>query len=514
MSIFRDMSKNFQNFVKDNKNLNNNIAHKDPTPILSADILLATEKRQQCLTEIRNLLSLPDEEFNRVFQIVTENFAEFVQNLPETERSYYAGTGGMLDHALERASLSLFLCRTYLLPQDATLSSVSESEMLWVYALYTAALVYDIGRLATSHIVTLTDQKGHTLKSWQPFNVSMTEEKASHYVYGFKENHYDHMRWQVTVILALKILPKEGFNWIAGDMAVLESWLGLLSDDHRQVSPLLTIIQLVESLLQEGFYTGKKTFRNDLSPQNILAIKKMAKDRKEFTDKQKELKEKMQAGQVEKNKNLNKENQHTEKKDKVVDITKQADSNKKSTKRSFLDSKSVTSSDALKTATAYVIGHSDKEIVGKFIDWLKQNESHLKSDNAISRVEKGAIVDQKIIEKFITDSRLSSLNADQVKQALMNEKIAMPVDYAAVVAGQQTGKISAALQFSNPFLVFYTGIPPISINGVTATVVSTPVQTTAPQVQTAPESYQQQVKADAKQPQVQQQPSTSYRSRS
>jgi len=508
MPIFTDMFKNFRESLKDNKNLTENILHKDPTPILSADILLATEKRQQSITEIRNLLSLPDEEFHRVFQIVTENFAEFVQNLPETERSYYAGTGGMLDHALERASLSLFLCRTYLLPQDATLSSISESEMLWVYALYTAALVYDIGRLATSHVVTLTDHKGHTVKSWLPFSGPMTEEKASHYIYGFSEEHYDHMRWQVTIILAVKILPKEGFNWIASDMDVLESWLGLLSDEHRHVSPLLTIIQLVESLLQEGFYTGKKVFRNDLSPQNILAVKKIAKDRKEFTDKQKEMKEKMQAEQLEKNKQLDQDNQKNNVKDKPADLSQSTDSNKKSSQSSlfgkpkdYQDYNSMKTSDSLKSATSYVIGHSDKEIVSKFIDWMKQNESQLLANKTVQATEKGALVDQRVLEKFLTEAHLGTLNVEQLKKTLINEKIGSPVDYMAVVAGQQTGQISPAIQISNPFLVFYTGIPPINLN---VTVIPPAVQTAPPQVQTAQETFQQQQQVQAKLQQVQQ----------
>lgn len=502
MSIFTDMSKNFREFVKTHKVDTGMILHKDPSPILSADILLSTEKRQQSLSEIRHLLNLPDDEFARVFQSVTENFAEFVQNLPETERSYYAGTGGMLDHALERASLSLFLCRTYLLPQDSTLSSVSASEMLWVYALYTAALVYDIGRIPTSHIVTLTDSKGRTLRSWLPYRGPMTAEKASHYVYGFSEEHFDHMRWQVTAMLARQILPEEGFNWIASDQHVLESWLGLLNDDHRQVSPLLSIVLLVEGLLQEGFYTGKKVFRNDLSPQSILMINKIAKDRKEAAEKQKEIKEKKdqkETDRLDKSKDSGKEKEKKDPKVSQDELAQKIDKIKQSKQSLFgissiaQDTKLPQSLDSQKSASAYPIGHSNKEVISKFLDWMKQNETQNKASNGIFATEKGAVVDQKVIEKFIADGQMSSVTVEKVKQALVEANLANPVDYMAVIAGQQTGRISAALQFSNPFLVFYTGIPPLGLNGIMAAVVP-PVQAAArvQTVQTAPEVYEQQ----------------------
>src|SRR5437879_1787218 len=130
-----DIFKGMYGLIKNKKPLatEKKMTHRDPVPILSADHLLATEKRQQTLTDMRGLLSLPDEEYQNIFLKAAENLAEFVQNLPETERSYHANIGGLLDHALERASLSLFLCRTYLLPEDVSLASVSENEMLWVY---------------------------------------------------------------------------------------------------------------------------------------------------------------------------------------------------------------------------------------------------------------------------------------------------------------------------------------------------------------------------------------------
>ena len=40
---------------------------KNATPILMPQDLLSSEKRQQNLTDIRTLLSLPDEEYDKIF---------------------------------------------------------------------------------------------------------------------------------------------------------------------------------------------------------------------------------------------------------------------------------------------------------------------------------------------------------------------------------------------------------------------------------------------------------------
>lgn len=487
-----DIFKGMYSLIKSKKPLSKKkITHRDPVPILSADHLLATEKRQQALTDMRGLLSLPDEEFERIFLKVTENFAEFVQNLPETERSYYANIGGLLDHALERASLSLFLCRTYLLPEDATLSSVSESEMLWVYAVYTAALLYDIGKIATKHIITLTDEKGSDIKSWLPYDGPMTRENASHYVYSFGEEHHDRMRWLVTPLLARQILPEEGFAWIAGDTDVLESWLGLLSDELRSVGSLLSVIPLADAQLMESYFTDRKVFRHNLSPHTIALLSKFQKERKELLRRQKELREKMLAEAAERELQKIAEKAGIIKSDEQSKIPPKEEA-RNTSKQSLFGFPTKQPDKEIKA----VVKHDAKEITQQFVNWIQQNADKLNkkdSKNAalVQRVESGVLIDQKVLQQFITESKTSNLSVAALEKLITQTEIAKPVTYTQVVeSALQSGQINSALLVHNPYLVFPSGPPPLAaIIGVHAA-----------QMLESPQKAQQNIQEPVKQP--------------
>jgi integrating conjugative element relaxase (TIGR03760 family) len=479
-----DIFNGMYSLIKSKKPLSDKqIAHRDPVPILSANQLLGTEKRQQILTDTSALLSLPNDEYERIFLKVTENFAEFVQNLPETERSYYANIGGLLDHALERTSLSLFLCRTYLLPEDASLASVSESEMLWVYAVYTASLLYDIGKIATKHIVTLTDEKGSDIKSWLPYNAPMTHQNASHYVYNFSEEHHDRIRWGVTPLLARQVLPEEGFAWIASDMGVLESWLALLNDELRTVGSLLSVIPLADAQLLESYFTDRKVFRHSLSPQTVASLAEMQKNRKELLKRQKELREKILAEGLER-----------------ANITKTEDQSKihpkdesKKTSKQFLFGLLAKQEDKKIQAISH---HDAKEITQQFINWLQQSADRLNKSDAknIQRAESGLLIDQKVLQQFIVESNISNLNIVGLEKLMAQTDIAKPVTYTQVVeAALKTGQMNDALLVQNPYLVFPAGPPPLAaIIGVNAAVLLELPQRTMQNVQQEEPRYESQ----------------------
>ena len=454
-----DIFKGMYSLIKSKKPLSDKkAAHRDPVPILSADHLLATEKCQQILTDTRALLSLPDEEYEKIFLKVTENFAEFVQNLPETERSYYADIGGMLKHALERASLSLFLCRTYLLPEDASLASVSDTEMLWVYAVYTAALLYDIGKIATKHIITLTDEKGSDIKSWLPYDGPMTHQNASHYVYSFGEEHHDRMRWMVTPLLARQILPEEGFAWLASDPDVLEAWLALLSDELRSVGSLLSVIPLADAQLLESYFTDRKVFRHSLSPQTVALLSKIQKNRKESLKRQKELREKMLAEAAERELQKIAEKSDVVKKEDQSNISSKEES-KNISKQSLFGFPAKQEDKKTKTA----VQHDAKETTQQFIIWLQHNVDKLNNSDAknIQRTDAGVLIDQKVLQQFIADSKISNLSVDGLAKLIAQTEIGKPVTYTQVTeAVLQTSQMTLLIQ--NPYLVFAGGLPPLA----------------------------------------------------
>jgi integrating conjugative element relaxase (TIGR03760 family) len=421
---------------------------KNATPILTAEDLLSSEKRQQILSEIRTLLSLSDEEYNKIFLSVIHQFVLFVQNLPETERSFYASLGGMIDHALERSSLSLFRARTYLLPEGTTLSSVSEEEMLWVYAIFTASLLLDVGKIPTRHVVSLTDAEGNIIESWLPYTGPMQiNDKSTHYVFGFMDDHNDHLRWQVTPLLARQIIPADGFNWLASNEEVLQAWIGLLSDDQREMG-WLKVIPLADAQILEGYFSDRKVFRHSLSPQTIALINKILKEKKDAQKRQKELGEKILF-------------EHAE---KAVD-TKTFSDESKLNKQALFGFASTTQHDKLKTAM-----HETKvdahDIGSKFLDWIKKETSeHQKgtpNKTEVSNIEKGAAITQQIVDKFVSENKSLGVTAAQVLDTLIKQNIGEMLKNPVEVM-QQSGQINVAVMTINPYAVFPAGVPPVAV---------------------------------------------------
>ncbi len=215
--------------------------------ILKPDKLLATEKRREHLDKFPKLLSLSVENYQSLCQSVLNSFAEFVQELPETQHSYYAHKGGLLDHALSRTAIALSLVRNYFLPSGSGEAPLTQPQTLWAYAVFTAALLHDIGKTVVDLEVKLYDRQLTALQTWSPFVGPMTAT-AAYYKYDFTHHAPDNFRKQVTLLLARQIMPAAGFNWIASNPDVFAVWLAMLSDDKSMGGTLGPILLRADAL--------------------------------------------------------------------------------------------------------------------------------------------------------------------------------------------------------------------------------------------------------------------------
>ena len=409
---------------------------REAIPILSADDLLSTEKRIQLLDDIKVLLNLPESEYESVFLKAIHHFADFVQNIPETDRSYYALLGGILDHALERVSLSLFLTRTYLIPSDTSAEANTDAheKMVWVYAVFTASLLLDIGKIPTRHSINLTNKDGQVVCPWEPFAGNMVinpEQDMTHYVFGFVEDHDDILRQKITPLLARQILPVEGFNLLASNKEVLLSWLALLSDDQRNMGSFLSVVKLVDAQLLENYFTDKKIFRHHkVSAQTTAALAKIQKERKEQKEKQQKF-----------------------------NSDKNADKNKEKFQKQALFGFAGTGlgTDDKKHMTTEISAIPD--VLERFIQWIQKDPDSKLSQNLIQRINEGVVIDQKVLTQFVNENKSLNLTSQQLSDLLIKSDIVTPVQ--AIEMGKQTGIFNNALLVTNPYLVFPNGPPPI-----------------------------------------------------
>ncbi|GAB4393339.1 MAG: hypothetical protein Tsb005_11170 [Gammaproteobacteria bacterium] len=222
-------------------------------PIVDATKLLAETKRAQQLQKLPALMNLDTEAFAKHCTQLINNFARFVQELPETLNSYYCKRGGMLDHGIDRAVLAASLCRAYFLPKDPERNSLNHIQIQWTYAVFSAALLNGIGKIAVDLLVTVHDEKTQASTHWLPYKSNMCDE-GTHYKYEFSPLNQDVFRKRVTALLARQLMPTESFLWIASNEDILSAWLAMLEDDERGSGTLGPIIPHADAIVIERYF--------------------------------------------------------------------------------------------------------------------------------------------------------------------------------------------------------------------------------------------------------------------
>jgi len=266
-------------------------------PILQADELLASDKRQLIIKKLQPLMGLSDDNFYKLCLKLVHTFAETVQYLPETQNSYYSSKGGLLDHALERSQTALSMCRSYFVPDDNNKAPLTQPQTLWAYAMFTAALLYGLGKIVTDVSVEIFDRHGANGKPWNPFKGSMLK-KGFLYDYRFTGKYPADFRNRSTLILAKQLMPEEGFRWISENHAVLSTWFAILDDDTRGAGTLGYILNRAEAETINQYFDAreiagskeflkkgvKTTFMTDRTRETLADIKADTKPGEAFAE--------------------------------------------------------------------------------------------------------------------------------------------------------------------------------------------------------------------------------------
>ncbi len=218
---------------------------QDLTPVAIPKALLAESKRLKLLQNITESCALDSPRFDSLCMKLLHNFTNQCQSLPETANSYYALPGGLLDHALNRTEAALhLLCQQMVPGHDAELS---EEQKLWLYALFSAAILQGIGKLQLDYRIELFDVNGLFSRLWNPLLEGLASN-ARYYHYEFTQGSEDDLRCRLNLLLAYQLMPESGFSWIAGNPQVLAVWLALLNEDPNAAGMLGLILERADAI--------------------------------------------------------------------------------------------------------------------------------------------------------------------------------------------------------------------------------------------------------------------------
>lgn len=173
---------------------------------MSAEDLLKTPLRQQYLATIWQNVSMSPKMFDLLYRTPINRYVEMVQLLPASESHHHSHLGGMIDHGLEVIAIASKLRQSYVLPQNAAPEDQAKQRDVWTAVVIYAALIHDIGKVATDLEMMLLDGS-----RWFPWQGMPKQPYKFRYIKG---RDY-HLHPALGSFFANQLIPQEAFGWIA-----------------------------------------------------------------------------------------------------------------------------------------------------------------------------------------------------------------------------------------------------------------------------------------------------------
>jgi hypothetical protein len=185
----------------------------------TANDLLYARITKDLFELVQPLSQLPDEYFALCYKKLVKKFAAFVNVLP---RSLDRGLGSLYCGALYGAyyTLKLFI------------QEKPESDCLWRFAVFSAALLNEANTPSKLYQVIVTDSEGHFKERWNPFGGTLEEIGAQFCkLYPFN-NLFVHNHAILTGLCISQIVPTEAMKWLQSNGDLFSQWLDCLQSEH------------------------------------------------------------------------------------------------------------------------------------------------------------------------------------------------------------------------------------------------------------------------------------------
>ena len=246
------------------------------TVCLSGIELLQQPKFQPYFSEIRNLVSCPDNIFRQLYQTTLYRFAEFCQAMPFSESDFNTAHG-FIERQLKLAIAVLKLRRGFLFPKNAGTEQISAEEAQWTYALFSGSLLKDLYQLQSNREVHLHQASGENIGTWLPLSGSLYE-KNIYYSMKFVPKYTALNTDILMAALSGRICPSEAVDWLFSNSHLFEKWWSVMLHQASQENDIEKIIQVAAektgiTLLGQSASTDKPDLRADFIKCLIVGIK-------------------------------------------------------------------------------------------------------------------------------------------------------------------------------------------------------------------------------------------------
>lgn len=203
-------------------------------PVLSADELLFGQRHKGLMRQIRDLANISDADFNVTYGDLLKNFMEFTQVLPHKSNGVL---GSLLNYSLARAVATF---------QKYCQFRKSQTTPLLKFAVFSAALLKDVGRVMSNQRIMLTDDQGESLKEWNPLSGSMIAQSQFYKMFPIA-SYYLRIETEATPLLARQLMPRDVFLWLSNDLSLFSDWLAALLNQEgvgsREITWALALIK-------------------------------------------------------------------------------------------------------------------------------------------------------------------------------------------------------------------------------------------------------------------------------
>ncbi len=200
--------------------------------VLPGDTLLTAPYFPHLIQKIKAYSGIKGKHHKVLYQQLVTDFAAFVQAIPLIPEGK---PGTLLTYSVERAAKSL---------EKYHQANEKDMDIRFAYALFTAALFQNAGKVIGQQKVSICDSEGRAIEDWLPHSGPMPED--AYYRVWFLDDQWFSISKFSTPLLARQIMPA-GFNWIAEDLPIYKMWLeALVGEGDEDENKLLKFFAMVD----------------------------------------------------------------------------------------------------------------------------------------------------------------------------------------------------------------------------------------------------------------------------